>query len=170
MKSGKNKNLFRIRLLTSVFIFCLVVCGITAFPLVLETGLLVRWFGETTYMGKIFPELSSWLTFIHEGIRHSEEHYPFMAYGTDWLAFAHIAVAVFFIGVVIDPVRNIWVVKAGMVACILVPVLAFTCGPIRGIPVIWCILDSSFGILGLVPLVFICRWAKQLEKEGRMTS
>jgi hypothetical protein len=29
--------------------------------------------------------------------------YPFLAYGTDWLAFAHIVIAVFFIGPLVKP-------------------------------------------------------------------
>jgi hypothetical protein len=33
--------------------------------------------------------------------------HPWLAYGTDWLAFAHIVIAVFFIGPFVDPVQNI---------------------------------------------------------------
>jgi hypothetical protein len=38
---------------------------------------------------------------------------PFLAYGTDWLAFAHLAIAVVFIGPWINPVRSQWVITFG---------------------------------------------------------
>lgn len=158
-----NKILTRIRLLTLFFIFCLVVSGLTAFPLLKETKILTQWVGTGTSGGDQFPRLAKWLSFIHEGLDYNASHYPFMAYGTDWLAFAHIAIAVFFIGVVIDPVRNIWIVKSGMIACVLVPALAFLCGPVRGIPIFWRIIDSCFGVFGIIPLFLIYRWSKQLE-------
>ncbi|SCF41963.1 hypothetical protein [Micromonospora mirobrigensis] len=34
-----------------------------------------------------------------------------MLYGTDWLAFAHLVLAVAFWGPLRDPVRNVWVVQ-----------------------------------------------------------
>lgn len=156
----------RIRLLTSGFILCLALSGVTAFPLLGESELLVKWFGADTCAGRSFPGVASWLGFIHEGVAYNAENYPFMAYGTDWLAFAHIVIAVFFVGVFIDPVRNIWVTKAGMAACILVPVLAFTCGPIRGIPLCWRLIDSGFGVLGVIPLAIIYHWSRQMEETA----
>ncbi|CAM5660696.1 hypothetical protein SALBM217S_01493 [Streptomyces griseoloalbus] len=42
---------------------------------------------------------------------------PFLLLGTDWLAFAHLVIAVAFYGPYRDPVRNIWVVEFGMIAC-----------------------------------------------------
>jgi len=41
----------------------------------------------------------------------SGDGYPFIAYGTDWLAFAHFVIAIAFIGPWRDPVRNVWVVE-----------------------------------------------------------
>jgi hypothetical protein len=149
-------------MMNAVFVICLLVSGITAFPLYWETGFLVRWFGQGTSVGGLFPELAGWLTRIHAGVSYNAAHYPFMAYGTDWLAFSHIVIAVFFIGAAIDPVRNIWIVKAGMIACILVPVLAFVCGPVRGIPLYWRLIDSGFGVFGFIPLSLIHRWTKKL--------
>ena len=34
--------------------------------------------------------------------------YPLLAYGTDWLAFSHLVLAVVFLGAWRDPVRNRW--------------------------------------------------------------
>jgi hypothetical protein len=67
---------------------------------------------------------------------------PFIACGTDWLAFAHLVIAIAFWGPVRDPVRNIWVVQFGMTAC-----LAVVAGPVRGIPWWWWqLIDISFGV------------------------
>jgi hypothetical protein len=101
---------------------------------------------------------------VRNGIRDTNAAYPFMAYGTDWLAFAHIVIAVFFIGALIDPVRNVWVIHAGMIACVLTVVLAMSCGPIRGIPFYWTLIDSSFGVFGLVPLGLCHSYINQLAE------
>jgi hypothetical protein len=81
--------------------------------------------------------------------------YPFLAYGTDWLAFAHIVIAIAFWGPIKDPVRNVWVVEFGMIACVSVIPLALVCGPIRGIPFYWQLIDCSFGVVGLIVLIIV---------------
>jgi hypothetical protein len=78
-----------------------------------------------------------------------------MSYGTDLLAFAHLVIAVAFWGPLKDPVKNIWVIQFGMIACIMIFPLAFICGPIRNIPFYWQLIDCSFGAIGLIPL-YIC--------------
>jgi hypothetical protein len=45
---------------------------------------------------------------------------PFLYYGTDWLAFGHFAIALAFVGALIDPVRNQWLFNFGLMACMLV--------------------------------------------------
>jgi hypothetical protein len=92
--------------------------------------------------------------------------YPFIAYGTDWLAFAHIVIAIAFIGPWRDPVRNVWVLEFGIIACVLVIPLAMVCGPLRGIPWFWRLIDSSFGVIGAVPLVIARRLVTTLEKAS----
>jgi hypothetical protein len=64
-----------------------------------------------------------------------------------------------------DPVRNIWVVHFGMIACVAVVPLALIAGPIRGIPWGWQIIDMSFGVFGLVPLFFAERGIRRLAAE-----
>jgi len=88
--------------------------------------------------------------------------YPFLAYGTDWLAFAHVVIAFFFVAPLRDPVRNIAVFRAGMAACVAVIPLAVICGAFRGIPIYWRLIDCSFGIFGIIPLWLAYRWTKQL--------
>jgi hypothetical protein len=55
-----------------------------------------------------------------------------------------------------DPLRNIWVLEFGMVARVLIVPLALICGPLRGIPLFWQVVDCSFGVFGIIPL-WLCR-------------
>ena len=55
----------------------------------------------------------------------------------DWLAFAHLVIAVAFLSPFIDPVRNKWIIAFGWIACGGVIPLALIAGHIRGIPIAW---------------------------------
>ena len=80
-----------IRIWLSLFILGLILSGLTAFPLVRETGWLVRFL--TAY--PVLPDsLVYWVAKVHEALTDTGLHYPFLAYGTDWLAFAHLVLAV----------------------------------------------------------------------------
>jgi hypothetical protein len=104
----------------------------------------------------LWPAIPAWIALVNEGIQNTARQYPFIAYGTDWLAFAHIVIAIAFWGPLKDPVRNIWIIELGMIACVLVIPLALVFGPMRGIPFFHRLIDCSFGILGIIPL-WICR-------------
>jgi hypothetical protein len=154
----------RIRFWLSMFIVGLGLSGITAFPLQSELGWMVgilhaEWFrpiAESTH-------LLAWIERVNEGVSATNASYPFLAYGTDWLAFAHLTIAVAFVGPYIDPVRNKWVITFGLIACAGVIPLALIAGPIRGIPVYWRLIDCSFGIVGCVPLLICRRSIRALE-------
>ncbi len=148
----KAAILRQVRILLALFIVALVLSGLTAFPLAWEVRLLNSWFGEGTAVGAMAPGVAEWLSRVREALEVSYGQYPFLAYGTDWLAFAHLVIAVAFVGPLRDPVKNVWVVEFGMIACVLVVPLALICGPIRGIPVFWRLIDCSFGVFGLLPL------------------
>ena len=150
-----SRQIRRIRILLIFFVTALVASGLTAFPLEWETRLLAAWLGEGTSTATLFPKLAWWLSHVHEGLAASSSSYPFLAYGTDWLAFAHILIAVAFWGPIKDPVRNVWVVEFGIIACVLVIPLALVCGPMRGIPFYWQLIDCSFGVVGLIVLVIV---------------
>lgn len=140
----------------------LVLSGVTAFPLKWELDALAaslepRLLDETGF--------GRWIVIVRDGLTHTYSKYPWIAYGTDWLAFAHIAIAVFFIGPLIDPVRNAWVLQAGFVACALVIPLALVCGAVRNIPFGWRMIDCSFGVFGALPLYYCLRLTRQLEKN-----
>jgi hypothetical protein len=157
-----GRTIRQVRLLLIFFVAALVASGLTAFPLEWETRLLASWFGEGTSMATAFPGLAWWLSHVHEGVAASYGSYPFLAYGTDWLAFAHLVIAVAFWGPIKDPVRNVWVVQFGMMACVLVVPLALVCGPIRGIPVYWRLIDCSFGVFGLITLAVAHRMIRRI--------
>ena len=62
-----------------------------------------------------------------------------------------------------DPVKNIWVIEFGIIACVLVVPFAIIFGQIREIPYFWTMVDSSFGVLGITPLLIVRRLIKELE-------
>jgi hypothetical protein len=141
------------RLVLSLFIIALLLSGITAFPLAQELKLVTNVLGINVSAPPA-SGMAFWLATVDHGLHETYAAYPWVAYGTDWLAFAHIAIAVYFIGPLINPVKNEWVIYAGLIGCVLVLPLALICGPIRGIPFLWRLIDCSFGVLGAVPLIY----------------
>jgi hypothetical protein len=111
--------------------------------------LLTSWFDPTSGLGR-------WFHKIHTALVATNANYPFLAYGTDWLAFAHFVIAILFIGPLRDPIKNIWVIEFGMIACVLVIPFALVMGGFRQIPFGWRLIDCSFGIFGIIPL-WLCR-------------
>jgi hypothetical protein len=162
--SESTATLRKFRLVLGLFILALIASGITAFPLQRELQVLVSIRGlDGLPPSTDLNGLDSWILTVQNGLRDTYSRYPWMAYGTDWLAFAHIAIAVFFLGPLVNPVRNIWVVQAGLILCALVLPLAFICGAIRGIPLGWRLIDCSFGVFGAIPLYYCLRLARKLE-------
>ncbi len=162
-----NKTYRIIRILLTFFMFGLIVSGLTAFPLLLEVNILEKILGNGTWVESIWPDLSHWISYVHQGLNEVNNQYPFMFYGTDWLAFAHITIAISFLGPLRDPVKNIWGVEFGMIACALLIPLALICGPIRGIPFFWTSIDCLFGIFGIIPLVIAYRLIKRTALMGQ---
>jgi hypothetical protein len=159
---------FRFRIALSVFVVGLVVSGITAFPLLAEMRLLVKWFGVGDAISPSgHTGLEFWLLTVRFGLEDTYVRYPWIAYGTDWLAFGHIAIALFFVGPLLRPAESRSVLYAGIAACVLVFPLAFVCGAVRGIPLYWRLIDCSFGLLGVVPLIYCLRLLPYLEVEQR---
>lgn len=161
----------RIKVLLLVFIVALTISGLTAFPIESGLGFLNSNFGPGTFLENSWPAMSQWINHVHTGVVITYQAYPFIAYSTDWLAFAHIVIAIAFIGPLRDPVKNIWVVEFGLIACILVIPTALICGPIRGIPFFWILIDCSFGVIGFVPLwitrKYILRLARLQSSNGQ---
>ncbi|MGW0780181.1 hypothetical protein [Streptomyces sp. NPDC002913] len=157
----------RIRVWLVVFIVCLVLSGLTAFPLVTE----LHWAEDLLNSSaspapEHLPALTEWIGRVRAGLDEADADYPFVLYGTDWLAFAHLVIAVAFYGPYRDPVRNIWVIEFGMIACAGIIPLALICGPIRDIPFWWTVIDMSFGVFGIIPLLVVHRMIKRLESAA----
>ena len=98
--------------------------------------------------------LRFWIATVYSGLGRAYAESPWLAYGTDWLAFGHLAIALFFIGPFIDPARNRWPLVAGLIACAAVIPAAIIAGAVRGIPLYWRLVDCSFGVLGAIPLAY----------------
>lgn len=160
-----RRELTEIRRLVAFFIVALILSGITAFPLATELRLLGEWF----QVDAPHPDhsLQWWLRTVRDGLTDSYSRHPWLAYGTDWLAFAHIIIGIFFIGPYRDPVRNVWIIQSGLFACAAVLFLAFICGPIRGIPFYWQLIDCSFGVFGSIPLWRVLVLTRRLEKSQK---
>jgi hypothetical protein len=152
----------RIRIMLGIFLVGLILSGITAFPLKWELGLLARWLGA--WHG-VPAGLLHWILLVQAGLVDTYGKYPWLAYGTDWLAFGHLMIGIAFIGPLRDPKRNIWIVEFGMISCVLVIPLAMICGPIRGIPFYWRLIDCCFGVFGIIPLWVVRSWILQLDRE-----
>jgi hypothetical protein len=154
----------KIRIAIILFMIGLVASGLTAFPLLTELRFLKRIFESAALVG-ISDAPHTWILSVHDGLAQTYAKYPFVAYGTDWLAFGHLAIAIFFIGPLRDPLRNVWVIQAGLVACALVIPTAVICGALRGIPFFWTLIDCSFGIFGALPLVYAFRLVRHLSRQ-----
>lgn len=88
---GSQRLLRKIRLLTCFFILGLFISGVTAIPLQQEVNWLTRVFN------------APWLFRVHTALEQTQTQYPFLFYGTDWLAFGHIVIGIAFIGAWRDP-------------------------------------------------------------------
>ena len=144
----------KLRVRSKIYVYTIIIglaiSGLTAFPLETEMAYLIKY-------GAILPRsLQIWLGAVYQALKNTNLHYPFLSYGTDWLAFAHIMLAVLFIGSLKDPIKNKWVIEFGIICCISIIPLALIAGNIRHIPIFWQMIDCSFGIIGVIPLI-LCR-------------
>lgn len=155
----------RVRIILGFFIVALFLSGLTAIPISRE----MAWLDDTLGVGSDFasscPELATWITHVNDGVQETSINYPFMAYGTDWLAFGHFILALAFIGPLRDPVKNVWVIQLGMIACVLVVPYALIFGYVRGIPLYWRLIDCSFGLFGILPLWVAYGYVRKLETK-----
>ncbi len=155
---NEDRRLKWIKWLTWLFIVGLFLSGATAMPLQTELDVVAKFLGGTD------SGIAHWIFKVREGVRNTYSLYPFMAYGTDWLAFGHFVIALAFVGALRDPVRNRWLFLFGMISCVLVIPYAITCGAVRGIPFGWRLIDCSFGVFGFVPLWLCWKWTGELER------
>lgn len=145
----KEKNtIVLIKRLLLFFITALFISGVTAIPVEAELSFLLNVFSSST-------QLHYWLEKVLSAYKNVNHDASFLLYGYDWLAFAHFILAILFIGPYRNPIKNIWVIEFGLIACLLIFPLAFIAGSFREIPIGWRLIDCSFGLLGAIPL-WIC--------------
>ena len=143
-----------------------MLSGVTAFPLLAELRLLTRILGVGNAVSPIgYHGLPFWILTVRTGLEQTYRDFPWMAYGTDWLAFGHIVIAMFFVGPLIRPSEGRHVVLTGFAACLLVFPLALICGPIRGIPIYWRLVDCCFGFFGAIPLLYCLRLLRAIPRQ-----
>lgn len=154
----KEKQLRRqIKLVIIITIVGLLLNGASAIPLRTEMNILLSYSG-------LFPQfVQDWWAYVNKGVIETSEKYNFMRYGFDWLGFAHLLIAIAFIGPLRDPVKNQWVVQWGMIAAALSIVMAFGWERVRNIPVWWSLIDAGIAYAAFV-LLWICnRWIQKLR-------
>lgn len=154
-----KKEIRSIRRWLIFFMISLFLSGLTAIPVEQELAFLTQFFSIDTTLG-------SWLHKVYAAMEETNRQTPFLAYGYDWLAFAHFILAILFIGVFWDPVRNKWIIEFGMIACWMVVPFALVAGHYRGIPLGWRLIDCLFGVAGLVPLTICHKKINRLETSG----
>ena len=152
-----EKLLRRIRRMIIFFIIVLILSGLTAFALYTE----MEWLMKQTFFSAD-SAVGWWLVRVWQAVAFTNDKYPFLFYGFDWLGFAHLVIALAFIGPYKDPVRNIWLINWGMLTCLAIIPLAVIAGLVRGIPWFHVLVDCSFGIIGIFPLWITRRWIDQL--------
>ncbi len=155
----------RFRVTLTFFIIGVVVAGITALPLLQEMSILQSIIpaGENGFSG--------WIATVKTGLEETYTRFPWIAYGTDWLAYGHFAISFFFVAAVIRPAQSRLILLAGIVACLCLIPTAMICGQARGIPFGWRLIDCSFGVLGIIPLLY-CRHLLQFieaDPQRRLT-
>lgn len=140
----------------------LFVSGVTVWPAIIELKTLVNlvWGDKSATDG-----LHRFLLLAIAGLEDTKKHYPFMLYAGDWLAFAHIMLAILFAGAIQDPARNKWIVQCGLIMCALVPFLAGICNPIRELPIWWFWIDFTFAPGAALPLWIAYSDIRKQEKR-----
>jgi len=146
MKTTEKIIRRKLKIYILIIIIGLTLSGITAFPIETELAYLVN------HINNWPMAMQQWIQTVYTAIKNTNQNYPYLSYGTDWLAFAHLMLAILFIGPLKNPVKNKWVIQFGMICCILIIPLALIAGHIRQIPFFWQMIDCFFGVIAIIPL------------------
>jgi hypothetical protein len=167
MTSEQSRELTKCRWAIGLFIAGVVLSGATAFPLAAETDLLATLVSPGGALHAVSPAgLQEWILRVRDGLAETYAKYPWVGYGTDWLAFGHITVALFFIPAWRNPAAHAGTLQIGLLVCALVIPLALIAGPVRGIPFYWRLIDCSFGVFGSLPLLYALRAVKRMAGQS----
>jgi len=158
-----NKTLKQIRFWLILFFLGILFGLHTVVFAEVETAFFAKHLGRGAAMETTLPVVSDWIEQLHVSVSETYEKHPAIAYCMDWLSYACIVFAIFIIGAIKDPVRNIWIIQVYMIACVLAFLLPFIVGPMRQIPVFWRFLDCSFGLIGFIILWIAYQLTKKLQ-------
>lgn len=162
---SEEKLKWRIRILLGIVIGGLIISGASVIFLETTFRLLTRLLGiGIEARPEDFNGFFGWLVLVRNAITETNGQYPFLAYATDWLAFAHFVIALAFVAPLKNPARHIWTINWGMIACVAVFPTAFIAGYFRGVPFYWQLFSCSFGLIALIPLWFSLKFAGQLKR------
>ncbi len=154
-------DLKKIRVAIIIVMFGLFISGVTAFPLLHELNFIANLLADDLNPAN-HTGLTHWILRVREGLDVTYQAYPFIGYGTDWLAFAHLMIMLFFILPYRDPIRYEGVLHVGIWSSLLIFPLALICGAIREIPIYWRLIDCSFGVFCIPPLIYAIRLTRRL--------
>ena len=146
--------------------FGLFMSGVTAFPLLHEMNYISAYLTDGGDLNPInYTGLTNWILTVREGLEITYREYPFIGYGYDWLAFAHLMIMLYFILPYKDPIRYEGVMHVGVWSSVLVFPLAFICGALREIPFYWRIIDCMFGVFCIPPLIYAIWLTRKLKVD-----
>ena len=158
IKSHEVRLRQKIKAAVIITILGLLLNGISAVPLLTELKILLS-------KPNALPQfLRDWWTYVNTGVKETTNKYEFMRYGFDWLAFAHLLIAIAFLGVLKDPIKNEWLVKWGMIASALSVVMALGWERVRSIPLWWSFIDASIAIVSFIILWLCNKWIQELKR------
>ncbi|MCX6182585.1 MAG: hypothetical protein NT150_11735 [Bacteroidetes bacterium] len=155
---SKNDN--NIVLFLRVFIAVLVISGLCYFSLPFLSKKIL---GLSNSIG-VRGEFYSFASKLSQAATYNSSHYPFMGYSTDLLGFAHLMFALLFVGPILDPDKNEYVVRFGLIVCLLLVPTVLVAGWVREIPMIWIIINCFFGIFGFLLLYKVFKMIKANQK------
>lgn len=165
-KQIEKAELRKIRWALNLVIFGLFISGVTAFPLLTELDIMAGWLSTDGDLNPAnYSGLRHWILYVREGLETTYESYPFIAYGTDWLAFAHLMIALYFILPWLNPERYVGVLYIGIISSVLIIPLALICGEIRGIPFAWRLIDCSFGVFCFPPIYYAVKKVRRYSHQ-----
>jgi len=158
MQTSEIKLRRKIKAVIIITIIGLLLNGISAVPLQTELKMLL------SNPGSLPAFLGDWWIYVQKGVHDTTKNYRFMRYGFDWLAFAHLLIAIAFIGPLKDPIKNEWVVRWGMTASALSVVMALGWEQRRAIPFWWSCIDASIALVAFIILLLCNNWIQQLKR------
>jgi len=164
--SGQRESgglLRRIRVYLVTFCLAIVFGWHTVVFVRAETTWMAEHLGRGTWVESVWPGLADWVEHLHIAFATTYTTWPVIAYCMDWLAYACIVLLILMLGAVQDPVRNVWIVEAFLIGCVIGFVMPLAIGSVRGIPLFWRLIDSSFGLAGSIWLLWTLRLIRRLE-------